>query len=183
MSDNCKVVRCKKPYSKRKLCNHHYRILRESGSLQVSSSETMVVPTTPCSIEDCTKTTVGRGLCSRHYGRNYKFGDPLLSRDPSIPEKTDDERFWEKVDKSGDCWLWLGAVDEWGKGKFTYDGKLRMAHRYAYTRHHDVKLTKGELIRQLCKEPSCVRPEHLARAAETEYHYDSPVTTLRNEVN
>ncbi len=28
------------------------------------------------------------------------------------------ERFWKRVQKTPDCWLWLGAVHETGYGKF-----------------------------------------------------------------
>lgn len=27
-------------------------------------------------------------------------------------------RFWEKIDRSGECWLWTGKTMAWGYGRF-----------------------------------------------------------------
>ena len=32
--------------------------------------------------------------------------------------KYDKIRFWSKVDKSGDCWIWIGYIDKDGYGSF-----------------------------------------------------------------
>lgn len=46
------------------------------------------------------------------------------------------ERFWAKVDKRSDCWLWTASVSRGGYGQFNswLDGRHRLwrAHRYAY---------------------------------------------------
>lgn len=77
---------------------------------------------------------------------------------------TASERFWAKVDKTGSCWLWTGAVDRDGYGSFTafFDGqkKFLRAHRFAY------QLCKGEIAHGLfvchsCDVPLCVNPDHL----------------------
>lgn len=74
-----------------------------------------------------------------------------------------EERFWSKVQKDSisSCWLWTASKNKNGYGKFTiYDAISESAHRVAY------RLSKGEIpdgsvIRQTCKIPSCVNPEHL----------------------
>jgi hypothetical protein len=44
-----------------------------------------------------------------------------------------DERFWSKVDKSGECWLWTAALTSEGYGVFgIYPGVAKRAHRLAY---------------------------------------------------
>lgn len=77
------------------------------------------------------------------------------------PERTLAERFWEKVDQTGDCWTWTAAKHRRGYGAFVIrKGVVVQAHRLAY------ELTNGAIpaeyeIDHLCFNPSCVRPEHL----------------------
>lgn len=50
------------------------------------------------------------------------------------PQASLDERFWSKVDKTGSCWLWLGAKDRKGYGQI-WDlpkGRHRKSHRIAW---------------------------------------------------
>jgi hypothetical protein len=73
---------------------------------------------------------------------------------------TFEQRFWAKVDKSGDCWQWTAAKCSRGYGAFGVDRKPRRAHRVAY------ELVVGPIpdgleLDHLCRNPSCVNPEHL----------------------
>lgn len=68
--------------------------------------------------------------------------------------------FWSKVDKSGDCWLWLGGVDRKGYGRFSLGGRLTTAHRLAYESLL-APVPTALTLDHLCRRPSCVRPEHL----------------------
>ena len=68
------------------------------------------------------------------------------------------KRFWDKVDKSGDCWLWTAGINDKGYGRFRYLGQACLAHRVVY------HLTHGELpdrLRHTCDNPQCVNPAHL----------------------
>lgn len=84
-------------------------------------------------------------------------------------------RFWSKVDKSGDCWVWRAGVDRKGYGKFSL-GSSRLpgggrcnsmvsAHRVSYIiafgdiPSHDSP--HGMCVLHRCDNPSCVRPSHL----------------------
>jgi hypothetical protein len=69
-------------------------------------------------------------------------------------------RFWSKVLKTQDCWLWLAATNPEGYGRFFVDGKFVGPHRYSYELHGNPIPEKG-YIDHLCKNPSCVRPDHL----------------------
>jgi hypothetical protein len=69
--------------------------------------------------------------------------------------------FWERVDKSGDCWLWLACRSEQGYGFFDFNGKRYVATRVAYELHHGVPLPADKFACHTCDNPPCVRPDHL----------------------
>lgn len=69
------------------------------------------------------------------------------------------ERFWSKVDKSGECWVWRGGVDSFGYGRFQVKG-FKNAHRWAYVQANG-KVPDGLELDHLCRNPKCVRPGHL----------------------
>lgn len=68
------------------------------------------------------------------------------------------ERFWSKVDKSGDCWEWRGPR-QYGYGVFSIDGKNVRAHRHSWSLHHG-DVGDGFVLHG-CHNRACVRPEHL----------------------
>ena len=70
------------------------------------------------------------------------------------------ERFWSKVDKSGDCWEWMGAKMGVGYGAFWYDNKLTGAHRFAYYLERGT-IPAGMCVCHHCDNPSCVKFSHL----------------------
>ena len=72
------------------------------------------------------------------------------------------ERFWPKVDMSGDCWLWTGALDTDGYGVFRYDGKRQgHAHRFAYEQAYGPISDSRLFACHICDTPRCCRPTHL----------------------
>lgn len=106
-----------------------------------------------------------------HYGREYHFGNALLTSNPKLSPPTIDDRFWRKVQKTGGCWLWTGTTDESGKGWFIFEGKSRSAHRYSYMKHHDLSepLPRHVWVKQICGRPSCVNPEHLVAGEQASF--------------
>ncbi len=77
------------------------------------------------------------------------------------------EKFWEQVDKTGDCWEWMGRLDEYGYGHFYFNGKLWSVHRLA------CMLTKGPLTQGLkvCHTGDsrpCCNPEHLYEGTQAD---------------
>lgn len=75
------------------------------------------------------------------------------------------QRFWAKVDRGGECWLWLAGRDIHGYGKFQADGKSVGAHRFAYIETHGQPLA-GLVLDHLCRVRHCVNPEHLEPVTE-----------------
>lgn len=72
----------------------------------------------------------------------------------------DIERFWSKVDKSGECWEWTGGRSRDGYGHFHLGGRTLLAHRVS----HELiigTIPDGLHIDHLCRNPPCVRPEHI----------------------
>lgn len=70
------------------------------------------------------------------------------------------ERFWQKVDRSGDCWLWTAGRTPEGYGKFWLGGKTVLAHRVAYTLEHGPIPDRLHLD-HLCRVRHCVNPAHM----------------------
>lgn len=70
------------------------------------------------------------------------------------------ERFWRKVDKTGDCWVWTGGKHKDGYGLTGVTGKTELAHRVAWE-FTNGKIPEGLHVLHKCDNPPCVRPDHL----------------------
>lgn len=69
-------------------------------------------------------------------------------------------RFWTKVDRSGECWLWTAGKNGKGYGKFNIGYTRFYAHRFAFELAYD-SIPEGMVVCHHCDTPSCVRPDHL----------------------
>ena len=70
-------------------------------------------------------------------------------------------RFWAKVDRTDNCWLWTGAIQSRGYGSFGIgDKRTETAHRIAYLTFVG-PIPDGLELDHLCLNKRCVRPDHL----------------------
>lgn len=121
-----------------------------------------------CSIEGCERKAKCRGWCSAHYTRWRRNGDPLAG---VVRYSNDEDRFWAKVDKNNDCWLWTASTGPFGYGQFNTGHSVVRSHRFAYEMTIG-SIPPGKELDHICRNRLCVRPEHLR-----------PVTRQENNQN
>ncbi len=105
--------------------------------------------------------------------RKRRRGEVAHAAHGSMPLSVDDirdlakvaERFWAKVDTTGDCWLWTGQAYGVGYGVMTVGIGSRgfrsvMTHRLSYLLAYGY-LPADRDICHTCDVRCCVRPAHL----------------------
>lgn len=106
----------------------------------------------------CQKPVYVKEMCRAHYERMKSRGTVELAR-PWIYMSVD-ERFWSKVNKTAGCWEWTAGKNNGYGVFFPTKGNTRQAHRYSYEQLVG-PIPEGLVIDHLCRNHSCVNPEHL----------------------
>ena len=92
----------------------------------------------------------------------------------AVPRTPIEDRFWPKVDKSGDCWLWTGGQNLQGYGVISKGGHVSrkmLAHRLAYELANG-PIPEGVNVLHRCDTPLCVRADHLFLGSQEENIHD-----------
>lgn len=119
---------------------------------------------TLCTMDGCEKLYNCRGYCKYHYMQSY-YGK--LPKGETLVENPK-TKYDRRIDKTGDCWVWLGSRDKRGYGRINNGkGKWKLAHRIIYELYVG-KIPEGLVLDHLCMNQPCVNPEHLEPVTQTE---------------
>lgn len=69
-------------------------------------------------------------------------------------------RLMKRLDRTGSCWLWMGALNSDGYGTINVNGSSKLTHRVAYTLFCG-SIPDGKEVCHTCDTPACCNPNHL----------------------
>ena len=70
-------------------------------------------------------------------------------------------RWTGKVQRDGDCIIWIAGRNHAGYGNIRIQGRMARAHRVAWVAANGIDIPAGLTIDHLCRNRACVNPDHL----------------------
>jgi hypothetical protein len=67
---------------------------------------------------------------------------------------------WQRLDRSGRCWVWTGGRQGRGYGQLTVHYRRLLLHRVVYEWAFG-EIPAGLVVRHTCDNPPCCNPAHL----------------------
>jgi hypothetical protein len=71
-----------------------------------------------------------------------------------------DRRILDRLDRTGDCWLWTGPTDARGRARVSFRGKNKLHHRAVWEILVG-PIPAGALLCHHCDNPRCANRTHL----------------------
>lgn len=101
-------------------------------------------------------------------GRNRVFCSRYCQE--NRPHRPVEERFWARVEKTDDCWIWKGTRNKDGYGSFGITSThSELAHRFAYQIEYGPTTA---YVCHHCDNPACVRASHLFAGSQSDNMQD-----------
>lgn len=113
---------------------------------------------TTCVVGECSSHVLAKGMCSKHYNRVRKYGNPLYVSRFSNPI----EKFCNsiQIQDTSHCWIWNAARQKDGYGILSVGGKSTLAHRFSFNTFVR-ELGVNDQVDHVCRTRCCVNPRHL----------------------
>ncbi len=135
---------------------HYHRWQRHGDPLALGDKNPN--KTIGCSIEGCPNKHAAKGMCTVHYNRVRRYGDPAVAK--KRPNGAALKWLLEAIERqTDDCILWPSPSERRGYGSVHYLGRQRPAHVVALLLA-GVEQT-APLVLHSCDVRRCVNPRHL----------------------